>query len=221
MDLSLEIKPRAEMGDKGANRRLRSGGSVPGTVVGGPTPPEHVTFDGGAFLEIFRRSGDRNTVLQLRGVSGTTSVLVGEVQRHPLSRALLHVDFRRLGAGVVVEVTVPVTTSGKPKGATMGGRVRIVHRELRVRCPWDRIPKAIDVDVTPLDVGDNVTASAIALPEGASFAARGDFHVVELLGARAELAAAPAAAAPAAGAKAAAPAAAAGGAKAGAAPAKK
>jgi large subunit ribosomal protein L25 len=216
MDTTLDVTARTEVGEKGANRRLRAGGAVPGTIMGGGRGPAHVVFDGATFLELFRRSGSRNTIVQLRGAESVPA-LVGEVQRHPLSRSVLHVDFRRLPPGAEVEVEVPVTTTGKPAGATQGGRVRIVHRALRVRCPWESIPATLDVDVTPMEVGDSVKASGFPLPAGVSFVARGDFHIVELLGARKEIAeAAPAAAAPAA------PAAAApGAAKPGAAPAKK
>jgi large subunit ribosomal protein L25 len=124
--------------------------------------------------------------------------LVREVQRHPVSREILHVDFYAVPQDREIELMVPLNPVGRPKGAVAGGRLRIIRRDLKVAARYDRIPKTVDIDVSDLDVGDFVRASQIKTPEGVSIVIANDFNVVAMEGKRAEEQAAPAAAAPAA-----------------------
>lgn len=177
LDTTLPAEARPSVG-KGAARKGRAAGKVPAVLYseGGSASP--IAVDPKKLLEIFRKSQDRNTILQLALDGAVIPVIVQEVQRHPVSRALLHVDFYKLAPGKAVTVKVPVAMVGKAAGVAVGGRARVITRELTVRCAYDRIPRTIDVDVTPLEVGQFVRASQIPAAEGVAIVFDHDFNVV-------------------------------------------
>jgi hypothetical protein len=77
---------------------------------------------------------------------------------------------------------VPVTTTGVPKGAVFGGRLRLIRRELLVRCAFDKIPANFTVDVTPMNIGEIVKASEIETADGVAIVFENDFNVLTLYG---------------------------------------
>jgi large subunit ribosomal protein L25 len=209
MDTTLEVTPRSGQ-RKGFTRKCRAKGEVPAVVYGPKHAAEMVSVDPLRLTDLFKATGDRNTVVSLKiGAKKAVPVMVREVQRHPVSRAILHVDFYAVPE-TPIRVMVPLVPVGRPKGAVVGGRVRVVRRVLPITCRYDRIPKHVEVDVSPLDVGDSLSVSQLTAPEGVTFVFDQDFKVIALDGkARAEAEEAkPAAAAAEGDAKAAAPAAA-------------
>ena len=98
-------------------------------------------------------------------------VLPREVQFHPVSDSPLHVDFLRFSADRKLNVAVPVRflNEDESPGLKRGGVLNIVRHEVEVQCTADNIPNEFEIDVTGLDIGDAIHASAIALPEGVEF----------------------------------------------------
>lgn len=182
--LNAELRPNAT--GKGNNRKLRALGKLPAVVYG----PEHeatpVSVDPHALDAIFRNTRNRNTIIKLMVNGEAVDCLVREVQRHPVTRAFEHVDFYRLSESRPVEVMVPVSTVGKSKGASIGGRVRIIRRELTVACSYDHIPSTLEVDVSTLDIGEMMKASEIVAPEGTKVLFAKDFNVVTIVGKRSD-----------------------------------
>jgi len=198
MDTTIEVVPRLGTG-KGNNRKARARGIVPGVVYGKEQEARPIEIDPVKLVELFKATGNRNTIVSVRiGQDAPIPCLVREVQRHPVSRAIRHVDFYAVPQ-TPIEVMVPLRPVGRPKGALLGGRLRVIRRELKVACRYDKIPEALDLDVSPLEVGDSVRASEMTMPEGVSLVLTGDFLVVNILGKREGGPAdeAPAAAAPA------------------------
>lgn len=183
MDLSLEATPRPTQ-NKGQNRRTRKGGQIPAVVYGREHAPVSIFVDPVRLVTMFKETGDRNTVVQLKVGASSVPCLVREVQRHPLSREILHVDFYAVPTTDEVEVMVPVEPTGRPKGAQAGGRLRIIRRELKVACRYDRIPAKVLVDVSELDIGGFVKASQIPTAEGVRIVVDHDFNVVSVYGKR-------------------------------------
>ncbi|MCB9662542.1 MAG: 50S ribosomal protein L25 [Alphaproteobacteria bacterium] len=181
MDTTLNAEPRTNTG-KGAARKLRAAGKVPAVVYADGDAATEVEIDPARLDEIFRKSRNRNTVVQLKLGDAEVPVLVQEAQRHPVSRQFLHVDFLKVGADKPVEVMVPVVAAGRPAAAVLGGRIRIIRRELKVRCTYDRIPETLDVDVSPMEIGDIVKASEVPTPEGVSLVFETDFNVLTCFG---------------------------------------
>ncbi len=200
MDTQLSASVRDHSQGKGGARKARKSGGLPAVIYGPSHAPESVTVEPKALEEIFRHSQNRNTLVQLQLGGKSVPVLVREVQRHPVSRQILHVDFYRVDANHPVRVQVPVVATGKAKGLAGGGRVQIMRRALDVLVPYDQIPAAIEVDTTELDVADVIRVSAVVPPKGAKLLFDQDFPVVTVAGKvrdRAEEAPAAAAATPA------------------------
>ena len=98
-------------------------------------------------------------------------VLPREVQFHPVTDAPLHIDFLRFSADRKLSVAVPVRflNEDESPGLKRGGVLNIVRHEVEVQCTADNIPNEFEIDVTGLDIGDAMHASAISLPEGVAF----------------------------------------------------
>ena len=192
-NLVLNATPRGGTG-KGVARKARQAGRTPGVVyrAGGEATP--VSFDVSELATIFRKTGDKNTLVnvQLEG-KGARNCLIREIQRDPVSRTVIHVDFYEVDSDYVVTAEVNVALVGRAAGTRAGGTLRLITRSVTVLCAAGKIPKAIDVDVTPLEVGEFIRVSQIPQPEGVKITYTRDFNIVTVEGKRAKEDAAPAA----------------------------
>jgi large subunit ribosomal protein L25 len=93
--------------------------------------------------------------LEIEGVDGKRNVMIKEMQKHPVSQQLLHLDLYEVTMDHKLKVMVPVVTTGKSVGVEMGGMLQIIRRELEVLSLPDQIPENITVDITDLDIGDS------------------------------------------------------------------
>ena len=167
MEATLNLETRDGAG-KGVARKLRQAGRVPGIVYGGDEDPIMVSMDHNTAVRVFQGISTDNTVLDLtiEGV-GSTQALAREIQVHPHRTELIHVDFVRVQKGVKIEVQIPVHLVGTPDGVrTEGGVLEHIVHDMAVRCIPSKIPASIEVDITPLGVGDILRAGEIELPEG-------------------------------------------------------
>lgn len=178
---SLQVEARANTG-KGVARKLRAAGKLPAVIYGPDAEPVSVSIDPVALVDIFNETGNRNTVVELQMEGSTVPCLVREVQRHPVTRDILHVDFYRVAGDREVLVDVPLVPMGRPAGAVLGGRLRLIRRTLTARCLPDNIPAAFEIDATPLNIGDMVRASEIVLPEGVVLDLDNDINVLTCYG---------------------------------------
>lgn len=185
MQTTLAAEARDSKTGKGVARKLRASGKLPAVVYAGGDHARAITVDPKALLEIFRKTQNRNTIITLEIDGEEIPTLVKDAQRHPLSRDLLHADFYALEPGQVVEVRVPLATRGRAAGMALGGRLRLIRREVRVRCAWEKIPSVIEHDITPMEVNDMVRASELELPEGVELVIKNDFNVMTIYGKRA------------------------------------
>ena len=119
--VSLSATPRADFG-KGAARKVRAAGLLPAVIYRAGQPATSISLDPHELETAFRRSGNRNTLVDL-GVDGSNFVcLVKETQRDPVSSELLHVDFYEVNDQETVTVLVPVEAVGKAAGVVAGGK---------------------------------------------------------------------------------------------------
>jgi large subunit ribosomal protein L25 len=183
--MSLNATVRTEFG-KGAARKIRKGGDLPAVVYRGGTEALPVIISTDELEAIFRQTGNRNTLIKLDTGDSDRICMVKAVERHPLSQRIRHVDFYQLDLKEEVEVTIKVVTTGEAKGEELGGRVRIIRRELIVVCKATDIPDSVVIDVTELEVDDILRISQIAAPKGCKFVANLDFNVVTVVGKRME-----------------------------------
>jgi large subunit ribosomal protein L25 len=163
---SLNARPRSDRG-KGVARKLRAAGEVPGVVYGPGREPQPLTLNARDFQRLSERVRITSTVIELTIDGKVARTLVRELQRDPIKRSVIHVDFQELVAGEKVTVSVPLRFVGTPDGVKNGGGIleETMH-QLEIRVDPSNIPDHIDVDVTPLTIGHSLHVGDVKLPEG-------------------------------------------------------
>jgi large subunit ribosomal protein L25 len=162
----LSAEPRSGVG-KGVNRKLRAAGRIPGVVYGKKREPQAIQLDPTALERLLRGSGaGLNTLIDLSIGGRTDTVLVKELQRHPVLGAFWHVDFYQVDLTRKITVAVPIHFVGKARGVEFGGILDHPLRELEVECLPRSIPEFVEVDVSNLEIGQAIHVSELVLPEG-------------------------------------------------------
>ncbi len=185
--ITLSVDPRGDFG-KGAARKLRRDGRIPALIYSKGQEPTHIAVDPHELSHLFQKSGNPNTLLNLQVGDGEAHLcLLKSAQKHPVSRALVHVDFYRVDPDREVRVEVPVRPVGKSEGERLGGRLRILRHTMPFWCKPADIPAAIEIDVTDLAVDEFLRSSQIPAPEKTRAAFDTDFNVIVVIGKRAEL----------------------------------
>ena len=156
----LVAQTRSEFG-KGAARRARRAGLVPAVVYGHGGDPLHLDVPGHELFLIVR--GNANALVELKIDGKSQLALVKDVQRHPVSRNILHADFLAVKAGEKVDVEVPLVLVGEASPATQAA---IEEHTITVKASATAIPESIEVDITGLVAGTVVRASDLVLPKG-------------------------------------------------------
>jgi large subunit ribosomal protein L25 len=181
--VSIIATARTEFG-KSATRKLRFAGQLPGSVYRAGQPATHISLNPHELENGFRKTMDRNTLVEITVDGDTRTCLVQEAQRDPVNQSLRHVDFYELDMSNPVEVEVPVKTFGIAPGMELGGVLRLIKRTLTVRCKPEAIPDGIMVDITGMEIDDYVRVSALTAPEGSEILAETDFNVLAVVGRR-------------------------------------
>lgn len=203
--VELAGRTREDKG-KGAAHRLRAEGLLPG-VVYGPQENLLVAVERHTFEGVLRKAATGTVLIDLALPGSTYKVLIKEVQRDPISSLPLHVDFLHISMDRPIRLDVPVRLEGVPEGVkTEGGMLEHVLREVEVECLPSDVPEFIELDVTPLAVGQALHVRDLAL-ERIRVLTPGDRVIASVHGRAAEVAEAAApvegeAAAPAEGAEA-------------------
>lgn len=163
---TLNATPRTDTG-KGVARKLRAAGQVPGVIYGHGREPQSLTVNAREFDRLAERVRITSTVIELSVDGKVARTLVRELQRHPIKRDVLHIDFLELVAGEKVDVSVPLRFVGTADGVRNGGGIleEIMH-QIEIRVDPGNIPDHVDVDVTPLTIGHGLHIRDLHLPEG-------------------------------------------------------
>ncbi|MGZ3342887.1 MAG: 50S ribosomal protein L25 [Reyranella sp.] len=156
---------------KTATRRLKAQGLIPGVCYGQGAEPLTVSVDPKLLVKSLDPVKKTNTVISMtvKGApSGdqTLTVMVRDYQKDPIKGHLVHADFIRVSLDKEVHATVPVVLTGKAAGVVAGGILHQVIRILEIAALPDKIPVKIEVDVTPLNMGDAVHVRDLKLGEG-------------------------------------------------------
>jgi large subunit ribosomal protein L25 len=165
-ELNLAVERRTKLGTTGAHA-LRAAGKIPAVLYGHGVVPEHLALDARAFEDLLHRGG-RNTIVSLSdGGRKRQTALVREIQRHPVSRRVVHADLQRVSADETIDARLAVVTVGVAEGVRNAGAVMdVITHEIEVEGPASKIPENLEVDVTELGIHEHVTAGEIALPAG-------------------------------------------------------
>ncbi len=167
-------------------------------VYGAYQDPVSVAVSPKEIQQILRSSTGYNTIFNLAVNGGeTTPVMVVDDQVDPIRGNLLHADLKRIDLTKRLRVSVPVGTTGEPKGVKVqGGLLEVVSRAVEIECVPDEIPEHFTVDVTDLMIGQSKRASDVALTGSMKLVSAPDTVIAHVVALRAEEAPAAAEAAP-------------------------
>ena len=149
------------------SRRLRRTGRVPAVVYGMGAEPVTVSVDQTDLRAALNTDAGLNALITLDIEGGRQLSIIKDLQRHPVRRDVLHVDFLRIDADDEVEVEIPLVLIGEAKKVTQAsGMVDQVMHNLPVRAKPNAIPVEVTADVSDLEVGSSLRVSDIELPAG-------------------------------------------------------
>lgn len=178
---TFPVQLRADSG-KGVARKLRQNGKIPAACYGHDAKPVGVTADPLELYKLLTGARRTNIVFRLEIEGGATyeDVMVRDYQVDPIRQELLHADFVVVDPKTPVNVTVPVTTNGRPRGVREGGRLQMVRAEVPISSRPADIPVEVGHDVTGLGLGETLLASDLQLPSGVEPAYKVDYAVARI-----------------------------------------
>jgi large subunit ribosomal protein L25 len=173
----------------GPARVLRRNGRIPAVLYGPETDATLLSVNIHEFEQVLKNHNINQMVLNL-GIENSDappkSVMIKELQAHPVTNDLIHADFYEISMTRKIWVNVQVVVHGKSIGEERGGIVQIVRRELEVLCLPSEIPESIAIDISSLDIGDAIHVEEIQLPAGVEISPETNFTVVTITSVMAE-----------------------------------
>jgi len=185
LDIKADI--RTSKGN-GPARVLRRAGRVPAILYGPGMEPVMLSVDRQDFEGVIRKRKISQILLNLRQNDDASkrTVMIKEMQTHPVSHDFLHIDFYEVAMDRKIRVNVPIVPKGKSVGVEQGGLLQLIRRELEVLCLPLNIPDMLEVDITNLDIGDSLHVEDVPHGEGVEIPADVNFTVVTVLSPKAE-----------------------------------
>ena len=168
---------------KGASRRLRRQGKVPGVIYGSHRDPVALTLQQNELLHAAENEAFYASILEIKvGDGRTQQVVVRDMQRHPFKPVIMHIDFLRVSAEEKLRMSVPIHFVGEaesPAGKAAGVVVQHQMTEVEILALPKDLPEFIVADLSKMEAGDFVMLSELHLPEGVeipALAIEGDEH---------------------------------------------
>jgi len=179
MDVSLIAETGRPIGSRSSGR-LRLEGKVPGVVYGLGSEPIAVTVEWPELRRALTTDAGLNALIDLTVDGSTNLSVVKDLQRDPVRRNVTHVDFMLIDRNAPLTVDVPLNLVGTaPALEAMKGMVDQLMYTLTIKAKPGSIPTAIDVDISSLDLGTQVRASEIQLPDGVTTEVDGEAPVAQ------------------------------------------
>jgi large subunit ribosomal protein L25 len=166
--IELDVEKRSSKG-KNEARRTRAGGRIPAIVYGAGKATVPVSVDRKTLSDAFRNGAGENAIflLKLGGSDQTRHAMIKELQKDPLTRKALHIDFVRVLMDAKIRVSVSIEVVNVARGVkTDGGILDIVTREIEIESLPGNIPAHIPVDVSDLGIGDALRVKDLKPVEG-------------------------------------------------------
>jgi large subunit ribosomal protein L25 len=160
---SVEIQGtlRTELGSKFAQAERKSG-NVPCVIYGGETPI-HFTAPVLAFKSLVYTPEAKTAKITVG--DQTVEAVIQDMQFHPVTDVLMHIDFIQLIDGKPVTMNIPVVLNGQARGVLNGGKLKMVLRTLSVRALPNEMPESIELNITNLRIGKSIRVSDV-VPAG-------------------------------------------------------
>lgn len=164
----ISAEKREDVG-KGASRRLRRDGKVPGIVYGAESEPTMISLDHDEIMHHLDHEVFYSHILTLNIGNNTESVVLKELQRHPFKRRLMHIDLLRIKANESINMRVPLHFINEEKCIGVkrdGGVINHLMTDLEIECLPKNLPEYIEVDMLNVKLGQTLHTSELSLPEG-------------------------------------------------------
>ncbi|HEC20329.1 MAG TPA: 50S ribosomal protein L25/general stress protein Ctc [Gammaproteobacteria bacterium] len=172
VDFNIIAESRADVG-KGASRRLRRTGKVPGILYGSGKDPLSLTVDHDDLMHHLDHEAFYSHILTVTVDGKAEKAVLKDLQRHPAKRKVLHVDFLRVSDKDVIHMQVPMHFINEDisVGVKAGGLVSHLMTTVEITCMAGDLPEYLQVDLADLEVGASLHLSDIKLPEGVAITA--------------------------------------------------
>ena len=177
--LKLAAQTRSGVG-KTAVKKIKSQGFIPAVIYSHAATPVSLQVSERDITTLLSHAvGEHLLVdLEIAGTEGNQLALIQDVQHHPVTQKILHVDFHGVSANEELESSIPVEPIGESVGVkSFGGILEQLMRSLNIRCLPKDLPEIINVDITELNVGDSFHVKDIKLPQGVVAVDDGDVTV--------------------------------------------
>lgn len=165
MEATLHAERREATG-KGAGRKLRAAGRVPGILYGQGVDPQAISVSGQDLLRLFHASGGATMLVDVVIDGDSHLAIPREVQRDHIRARFVHIDFLAVNRDEKVKLTVEIHEIGEAAGVKLGGVVEHHLREVEVECLPSDVPEGLEIDISALEIGDMVRVGDVPLPTG-------------------------------------------------------
>jgi large subunit ribosomal protein L25 len=166
---TINVELRKDVG-KGASRRLRREGKVPGVIYGSHKDPVPLTLELNDLLRATENEAFYASILEIKIDEKTSQqAVVRDMHRHPFKPVIMHIDFLRVSAKEFLKMLVPVHFTGEedsPAGRASGVVIQHLVTEVEISALPKDLPEFVSIDLSDMDAGDSVMMSDIQLPEG-------------------------------------------------------
>ena len=150
--ITIKGSERENVGKK-ATKAVRDAGMVPCVIYGG-NQPVHFVADERAFKDLVYTPNAHTVVVELNGTS--FNVIMQDIQFHPVSDKILHIDFFQLSDDKEIVMEVPVKITGTSPGVLLGGVLRLNQRRLKVKALPNNLPDFIEASISELEMGNKL-----------------------------------------------------------------
>jgi large subunit ribosomal protein L25 len=157
--ITIKGQKRESVGKK-ATKAVRDAGFVPCVIYGGDQPV-HFSADERAFKGLVYTPNAHTVVVELEGGKKIDCILQ-DIQFHPVSDKILHIDFFQLDENKEIVMEVPVKVTGKSPGVMAGGVLRLNQRRLKVKALPKNLPDFVEANISPLEMGNKLYVTKIA-----------------------------------------------------------
>ena len=166
-EFDVAAEKRTDVG-KGASRRLRRTGKIPGIVYGGDDSAMMITLPHNEMVHHLEHEAFYSHILNLTIDGKKQKVVLKDLQRHVYKPEVLHVDFQRVSDKEKLTMNVPIHFKNEEKcaGVKAGGVISHVMSELEIQCLPKDLPEFIEIDMLEVELGSSIHLGEIALPEG-------------------------------------------------------
>ena len=150
---------------KGELNSIRNNGGVPAIIYGGEAQNEKVSISKKLLKSLIDKENFLSNIISLNIDGKTQNVLPREIKYDIISDEPIHVDFLRIVPGIKIRIEIPVKfiNHEKSPGLKRGGVLNIVRRKVELKCPSEKIPENLVIDLDGVDIGESFKISYINL----------------------------------------------------------